>query len=210
MVNSSDILTVLPDREADKTIRYSYGRDGIKWLTSTDDAQVYMLDSKRQSRISLLGAAPTEVDIPLGVIVPVTDNPSPVTAYTFSLPEKEAFADYEYVWVIDYKLNRTVNLLEHDYEVEIPSGEHNGRFALRIGGFPKTDANGQREYVIFSYGGTLFIRGLIKGDRIDIYAPSGQHVFSTIATDSEFSIPLDYQSGYIIKVNDTAKKVVNI
>ena len=209
-VLSSDILTVLPDREADKTIRYSYGRDGIKWLTSTDDAQVYMLDSKRQSRISLLGSAPTEVDIPLGVIVPVTDNPSPATAYTFSLPEKEAFADYEYVWVIDYKLNRTVNLLEHDYEVEIPSGEHNGRFALRIGGFPKTDANGQREYVIFSYGGTLFIRGLIKGDRIDIYAPSGQHIFSTIATDSEFSIPLDYQSGYIIKVNDTAKKVVNI
>jgi hypothetical protein len=209
--NQSDILTVMPDSAASKIVQYSYGRDGVKWLTNDDAAQVYLLDSKRNSRISLLGAAPTEVDIPLGVIIPASaDQQATTNDYTFTLPEKQAFDGFKYVWLIDNRQNRTVNLLEQDYETDIDAGEHNKRFAIRFGGFPKTDDNGKRSYIVFAFGGTLYVRGLIEGDQVTIYSPSGHIVYSTTATSSELSIPLDYQSGYIIKVNDTAHKVVNI
>ena len=68
--HQSDILTIIPDSTVSKNVQYSYGRDGMKWQANTQIPQVYLLDSKRLSRISLLGAAPTEVDIPLGVYVP--------------------------------------------------------------------------------------------------------------------------------------------
>ena len=206
---SSDILTVIPDSTASKTVKYSYGRDGIKWIANDNAAQIYLLDSKRLSRISLLGAAPTEVDIPLGVKIPITNDQSPIT-YIFDLPEKTAFVDYPYVWLIDRKRNRTVNLMEQNYETEIESGENNERFALRIGGFPLTDAKGKRKYIVYTYSRTLFIRGLVKGDKIDIYTPSGQHVYTTKATAPEWQLPLSYQTGYIVKVNDTPHKVLNL
>ena len=225
---SSDVLTVIPDSTANKNIEYRYGRDGIKWLTSnnagtltadstrglaTHSVAVYMLDSKRQSRISLLGAAPTEVDIPLGVKIEETgksENDQIANNFVFSLPEKEAFSAYKYVWLIDYQRKSQVNLLEQDYEAEIAAGENNTRFALRFGLFPKEKKVAKRNYVVYAHGGMLYIRGLEEGDKIDIYTPSGQHIYSATATDAQFSLPLEYRSGYIIKVNDTTHKVVNI
>ena len=201
---SSDLLTLIPDSTAAKTIGYTYGRDGVKWIENDRSAQVYLLDSKRTSRISLLGAAPTEVDIPLGVIAPEGD------LLTFNLPEKEAFAGYDYIWLIDYELNRFTNLLFEDYEVSLEPGENNRRFAIRIGRFPKTDENGNRSYVVYAHGGQLFIRGIIEGDKIDIYTPDGKHVYSDVAESTEWQMPLSYQIGYIVKVNNKAHKVINL
>ncbi|MBO4519438.1 MAG: hypothetical protein J5704_05305, partial [Paludibacteraceae bacterium] len=151
-----------------------------------------------------LGAAPTEVDIPLGISVPTEMD------YTFSLPEKEAFSDYAYVWLIDNHLRHYANLLNEDYTVSLEPGESNNRFAVRIGGYPKTDKNGNRQYVVFTHDGVLYVRGLVAGDRITVYAPSGQLVTHATATTSEWSMPLFYQSGYVVKVNDKAYKVVNL
>jgi len=203
----SDFLTVIPNDEADKQIRYTYGKDGMKWLTNEDNAQVYLLDSKRQSRISLLDDAPTETDIPLGVQLPENYQQA---AVRFRLPEKEAFARYAYVWLIDYAQNRMVNLLDEDYEAELESGQHNQRFALRIGGFPMTDENGRRRYLVFAHDGTLYVRGLITGDRISVYAPSGQKIRSDVAASAaEWTMPLSYRTGYIVSINNTAYKVLN-
>ena len=201
---SSDLLTLIPDSTAAKTIGYTYGRDGVKWIENDRSAQVYLLDSKRTSRISLLGAAPTEVDIPLGVIAPEGD------LLTFNLPEKDAFAGYDYIWLIDYELNRFTNLLFEDYEVSLEPGENNRRFAIRIGRFPKTDEKGNRCYVVYAHGGQLFIRGIIEGDKIDIYTPDGKHVYSDVAQSTEWQMPLSYQIGYIVKVNNKAHKVINL
>jgi hypothetical protein len=201
---SSDFLAFLPDPEAQKTVSYSYGRDGVKWTANDSLPQVYMMDADRRSQISLLGAAPTEVDIPLGVYVPDTRD------FTFSLPEKEAFKDYRYVWLIDYEQNRYTNLLFENYTVPLEIGRHNRRFAIRIGEFPKTDNAGERRYVVYAYEGTLFVRGLIPGDKIDIYTSAGQLVFTTHADGYEFSQPLMMQSGYIVKINDRSHKIVNI
>lgn len=205
---SADILTAQPDSTTSKKINYSYGRDGLKWQANEDIAQIYMLDNKRQSRISLLGAAPTEVDIPLGVKIP--ESAGETNSFIFNLPEKEAFADYSYVWLIDYKRNRYTNLLDEDCEVSLEPGENNTRFALRIGGFPKTDEKGKRQYVVYSHEGTLFVRGLVPGDKITIYSPSGKLVHSAVAADLEWSMPLFYQNGYVVKVNDVGHKVLNM
>ena len=203
----SDIVSFNPDPNIDKTVRYTYGRDGVKWLTSNRSAQVYLLDSKRTDRISLLGAAPTEVDIPLGVSVPDSlDN----ATFSFDLPEKEAFNGYRYVWLIDYLKNRTINLLESDYEAELPAGTLNTRFAVRIGGFPMTDSKGKREYLVFTFDGMLYVRGLVPGDRITVYSATGQIITSDIASDTEWSTPLSYQASYVVLVNDTPTKVVNL
>ena len=198
----SDILTVMPDPEAAKTVVYAYGRDGVKWQSDAGTSQLYMLDSKRQSRISLLGAAPTEVDIPLGVSIP-SDG-----AFTFSLPEKEAFAGYDFVWLIDYERNRYTNLMDEDYEVAIPQGENNHRFALRIGGFPKTDEKGQRQYIVFADDGHLYVRGLVPGDRITVYSAAGHLICSAVAGGTEWSTPLAWQVGYVVRVNEKAYKVI--
>jgi hypothetical protein len=199
----TDILQLFPDSSASKDVKYSYGRDGTKWIADQNAAQFYLMDSKRISRISLLGAAPIEVDIPLGVYAPETQD------FTFDLPEKEAFANYGYVWLIDYAKSRYINLLEEDYETTIEQGEHNTRFAVRIGGFPKTDQSGKRQYVVFAADGMLYVRGLLAGDKIAVYTPSGQLVHQSIATGYEFTMPLYYQTGYVVRVNDSAHKVVN-
>ena len=223
--NQTDFLTVIPDANADKNVRYSYGRDGMKWLTNANSAQVYLLDSKRQSRISLLDGAPTEVDIPLGVQIPVSDGPSSVarrssgesypaeddTRYTFALPEKEAFAGYDYVWLIDYANKCHTNLLEQEYETVIESGQHNDRFALRFGRFSKPGKQSAGAYTVFAHDGTLFIRGLVQGDKIEVYTTTGHNIFSgTASSASEWTMPLFYQAGYIVKVNDLPYKVVNM
>jgi hypothetical protein len=200
----SDILTVMPDSTASKNVQYNYGRDGIKWQANNQSPQLYLLDGKRLSRISLLGSAPTEVDIPLGVYVPKA------TDFTFSLPEKEAFADYRYIWLIDYALNRYTNLQDEDYTASLEAGENNTRFALRIGGFPRVDTNSNRHYYVFVTDQTLYVRGLVEGDKITVYTQSGQLVHTATATGPEFKLPLHYASGYVVKVNDTSHKVVNI
>ena len=198
----SDIFTAIPDSTADKNVEYRYGRDGVKW--ESDNASIYLMDTKRMSRISLLGATPTEVDIPVGVKVLEDED------YIFSLPEKDAFADYKYVWFIDYDHNKYTNLLTEDYTVSLPAGENNTRFAIRIDGYPKVNKNGERQYIVYAYNGTLYVRGIVEGDKIDVYSASGQHINSTIATGTEFTMPLYDTSGYLIKVNDTSHKVVNI
>ena len=199
---ASDILTFFPDSTVAKTVGYTYGRDGIKWTANDNSAQVYMLDAKRTSRISLLGSAPTEVDIPLGIYVPNGDQ------FTFDLPEKEAFTDYAYVWLIDYKKNCYTNLKEQDYSISIEPGENNSRFALRIGKYPKADAAGNRQYVVYVYQGTLFVRGIIPGDRITVYSPSGKLVHTAVANGYEYSTQLLDQISYVVLVNDVACKVL--
>lgn len=63
---------------------------------------------------------------------------------------------------------------------------------------------------MYAYDGILYIRGLIAGDRIDVFTPSGQLVFTTIADDYEFTKQLTLQSGFIVKINEKAQKIVTL
>ena len=210
-----DNLMIIPDSTADKRVEYAYGRDGVKWHMADDVASIYLLDHRFSSQLSLLGAAPTEVDIPLGISIPtqnrepITENREPGTDYTFHLPEPEAFEGYGYVWLIDKQRNRFTNLLEQDYTVSLEPGTCNTRFAVRIGGFPLTDDKGNRQYIVYAFDGTLYVRGLIPGDDLAVYTATGQLLCKTISTGTEFTMPLFHQSGYVVRVNNTAHKVLN-
>ena len=205
---ASAFVTLIPDSTADKTVRYSYGRDGVNWHADERSPQLYILDSKRTSAISLLGAAPTEVDIPLGLNIP--DLTPTISEVTFALPRKEAFADYAYVWLIDYRLNKFTNLLEEAYMASVEPGEHTSRFAIRIGGFPKTGKDGSRQYMVYTYEGSLFVRGLVAGDRITVYSASGKLIHQAVSSGYEYTTPLYLQKGYVVKVNDKAHTVLNL
>ena len=206
-----DVLNVLPDEDAEKQFTYTIGRDGVKWILN-DMPQLYMLAGKN-SKLSLAGAAPTEIDLPLGVNIPASADSTlwdKSTLYTFSLPEPEAFEKYENVWLIDRSLNRVVNLLQDDYTVNLQPQTDNSRFLLRIGGYPLGSLD-KREYIVYTFNETLYIRGLMDGDKISIYTPTGALVKTEIVNGiSEYSTPLNHQSGYIVKVNDYGQKVVNL
>ena len=208
MDGNGDLLTVDPDPEASKDVTYSFGRDGVKWMT-LNAPQLYLL-SKSNSRLSLLGAAPTETDLPLGIYVPDPDDSEPRN-FIFSLPEPEAFKDYSHVWLIDRALNRVTNLLEANYAIGLRAGTDNSRFILRIGGFPYETMDGQREYIVYSWHRQLHIRGLIEGDQIRVYSASGQLVLSATASDPEFTAELPQAGGiYAVRVNDFSTKVRNL
>lgn len=207
--NQGDLLTVNPDEGAPKTINYSLGRDGVKWMM-TDAPQLYLL-SAAKSRLSLLGAAPTEVDIPLGVSVPEDPRYQDMQRqFTFSLPESEAFADYSRVWLIDRALNRVTNLMETNYAAALSPGTDNSRFYLRIGDFPFGNDQ-RREYIVYAWKRQLHIRGLVEGDQIRVYSLTGQLVLSTTAKDPEFTAELPQAGGiYAVRVNDFSTKVRNL
>lgn len=201
----ADMLTLMPDSAASKRIQYAYGRDGIKWNANDSLPQMYVLDSKGLSSISLLGAAPIEVDIPVGVKVPANYDGY---NFTFRLPSKEAFENYPSVWLIDYEKKSYINLKDEDYEVPLATGEYTKRFAIRIGALPRNATSTQKKYTVYMYRGTLYIRGLQTGDRITVYSPSGQLVQTAVADGYEYSSPMLYQTSYIVRVNDETHKVL--
>jgi len=204
----TDILRVEPDENAQQQVTYNLGRDGVKWQTK-DMPQLYMLSSDN-TRLSLAGSVPVETDLPLGISLPkYEDMPQGKMTYTFSLPERDAYQDYTYVWIIDKAKNRTINLQETDYQVTLQDGEQNKRFLLRFGGVPIGTPD-NRQYIIYTYGGMLYIRGLISGDKITVYSASGQMLNSLTVEGPEYSQPLPVQGGYVIRVNDYNKTVVNL
>ncbi len=203
----ADMLTLIPDSTVSSKVQYAYGRDGIKWTANENLPQMYAMDAKGLSRLSLLGAAPVEVDIPVGLHVPDSYNGY---NFTFSLPDKEPYEPYPYVWLIDYEAKTFVNLQDEDYTLPLEAGEYTKRFAIRIGGFKKNrPAATETSYVIFASGGTLYVRGTQAGDRITVYTTAGQLVASGIAEGDEWTMLLPLQTGYIVRVNDTAQKVLN-
>ena len=207
--NEGDLLTVNPDEGAPKSVNYSLGRDGVKWMM-TDAPQLYLLTASH-SRLSLLGAAPTETDLPLGIYVPEQKDESEKVTFTFSLPEPEAFEDYTHVWLIDRALNRVTNLREANYAAALYPGTDNSRFLLRIGGFPYENMYGRREYIVYSWQRDLHIRGLVEGDIIQVFSLSGQMVINTTARDPEFTAQLPQAGGvYVVRVNDYTTKVRNL
>lgn len=214
----SDIVEILPSTTAPKTVSYVTGRDGVKWMT-TGATELYMLDHAERNRMGLLAAMPLEVDVPMGVSAVTADNSSINSfdgyRYTISLPDKEAYADYSHVWLTDRRENRIVDLKLQDYAfTEGESGKPataNSRFFLRIGGMPKQDDLGNRDYIIFASDGYLHVRGVMAGDKITVYGVAGQLVLSGTALSDEFVALLPFiHTGYVVKVNEAAQTVLNL
>ena len=215
--NSSDIIEIFPSENADKVVQYSQGRDGVKWIADTN-SQFYLMDHSLRNRISLLGAMPLEVDVPLAVSshIAAAGSQQSDAVCTISLPEPQAFSEYSHVWLTDRRLNKIVDLKLQDYHfdnTDNPQLADNSahRFYLRIGGLPVTDADGKRDYIIFAAEGNLYVRGLIEGDVVTVYTVSGQFVCQRTATGNELVEPLPQRSqGYVVRVNESAKTLLNL
>lgn len=64
--------------------------------------------------------------IPVGYVAP-TDG-----EYTFSIDEKSDISEVEHVYLTDYLLNKTVDLIERDYLFSTEKGKNEGRFAINV------------------------------------------------------------------------------
>ena len=117
-------------------------------------------------------------------------------------------AGYKYVYLIDYERHTYTNLKDEDYTVNLAPGRYDKRFALRIGGYSIQDESGKRTYTIFVLDGTLHVHGLLKGDYITVFAPSGQLITQAYSSGASFTTPLPIVSGYVVKVNDHTQKVI--
>ena len=113
--------TFIRMQEDNATADYDMNLDLTKIINS--GANIYSLAGDKQ--IELAGnVLPTDdTTIPLGVLIRQRGD------YTFSMP---AGTDGAVVELIDYETNTRTNLLLSDYTVNIPTGSHTNRFALRV------------------------------------------------------------------------------
>ncbi|MBR4730422.1 MAG: hypothetical protein IK075_09235, partial [Prevotella sp.] len=124
-----DVVNVYPQEGADAALDYRLGSDGIKWMAFNKSlAQIYV-ENTVGTRMSLVSAAPVETEISLGVTVPEAGD------YAISLPQPEAYADYEAVWVIDKMTGASANLLNEDFVLSVnEGGDISNRLKLKFGG----------------------------------------------------------------------------
>ena len=113
--------TFIRMQEDNATADYDMNLDLTKIINS--GANIYSLAGDKQIELAGNVLSTDDTTIPLGVLIRQTGD------YTFSMP---AGTDGAVVELIDYETNTRTNLLLSDYTVNIPTGTHTNRFALRV------------------------------------------------------------------------------
>lgn len=200
----TDYVELNPIEGADDAMPYRAGSDGIKWFAFDERLPQLFLENAVGTPLSFVSAAPVEKEITLGV------KTSRTGSWRVMLPDAEAFADYDHVWLTDHRLNRVVDLKEQDYRLIIDKAGYTGdRLTLRIGGHrPEVkQKSGERGYLIYTRLNRLFIEDLLINDHILIYNAGGMLVENCKATSSTYQ--RDFFPGtYIVRVNNVVKKVL--
>lgn len=196
----SDAVQLNPDSEVTELTDFQLNYDGVKLLSMNNRLpQIYALDN-RGSHLSLMGSAPVEKEISLGFYAAKSD-----ASYTFSLPNREAFASYGGVWLKDNLTGITCNLLEEDYTLTTTrTGNHSDRLTVQIGGTaPTPSLEGWRNdnaHVVHVADGTLRLNHLQTGKSIRVYTTDGRLVHQSIATGNTHTITVPVGT-YIIIYN---------
>lgn len=199
----ADYIEVCPHENADPSMPYCQGSDGVKWLGfNGQSTQLYLL-SGDGAPLSLSSQTPIDVDMPLGLKV------SSTATQTFLLPQPALFADYAHVWLTDHETGQVTDLMEHEYTfAPVATGFDDERFTLRIGGVRPVAEERQdcEDYIIYTRGHRLTIKNLRQGDLIQVYTVGGALRVRTTATSSEYHCDL-YDGTYVVRVNNTVKKL---
>lgn len=196
----SDAVQLNPDSEVTELTDFQLNYDGVKLLSMNNRLpQIYALGN-RGSHLSLMGSAPVEKKISLGFYAAKSD-----ASYTFSLPNREAFASYGGVWLKDNLTGITCNLLEEDYTLTTTrTGNHSDRLTVQIGGTaPTPSLEGWRNdnaHVVHVADGTLRLNHLQTGKSIRVYTTDGRLVHQSIATGNTHTIAVPVGT-YIIIYN---------
>lgn len=127
---------------------------------------------------------------------------------TVSLPQPEAFADYDHVWLTDHETGIITDLQQQDYSFTVAHSDYDEqRLTLRIGGQRPTAASTDEssDYLIYSRQHHLIIKGLYLGDRISIFTVGGALIERCTATDADYRHPLR-PAVYIVKIDSNEKR----
>ena len=181
-VRYEDVVDVYPQEGADAAMSYRLGADGIKWMAFNESvAQIYV-ENAVGTRLSLVSAAPVETEISLGVKAPEAGD------YVISLPEPEAYSDYEAVWVIDDMTGASANLLAENFILSVhQAGDFTNRLKLKFGGMrPEAQSEAALRGVIkvAARHGRLPMPTIADHEMIRIYNPTGALIFTGPASDS--------------------------
>ena len=168
-----DVVTVYPDAESDGSLAYRLGSDGLKWNPFDDNFAQIFIESNEGVRMSLVSEAPVEQEMNLGISAPEAGD------YTISLPNPEAYSDYDAVWITDTESGNSVNLLNESFVITASqAGDITGRLKLKFGGQkPSDDAVPSVMKVATRYG-HLNLKGISKSGTIRVYNVNGVLVYS--------------------------------
>ncbi|MBQ9231621.1 MAG: hypothetical protein IJ190_10675 [Prevotella sp.] len=201
-----DVVTVQPKQGG--SLAYRFGADGVKWFGFNEETPQLYVSSMAGVPLSLVDAAPFNTDITLGVVAPRAGR------YVISLPEPDAYADVDHVWLSDSETGDVTDLLTAGYTMTIgDKGTYANRLSVRFGGVrPEVDPQGNEEaganYRIYVRNRILYVEGLTEGDRVAVYTVGGQLVDRVTAMFSDYSRQVN-QGIYVVRVNDYTKKVLS-
>ena len=201
LVGYADYVELHPSESANPAMPYRLGSDGLKWSAfDQQQPQLYVLN-ENETPLSLVGAAPVETDIRLGV------NAAGRSTLTIAMPSPESFADYGHVWLTDHAKGIVTDLMQQSYSFKTGGNVSlSDRFTLRIGSRPDVEEAVRPSYQILIRKQHLTVKGLTVGDRISIYTAGGALVTHATAADTEYHA--DLADGiYVVRVNGMAKKV---
>lgn len=211
-----DLITVAPNAEAEKVLTYRHGTDGVKLPALDDEAPLVYLLSAEGTPLSLAADAPTEVEMPLGIRAAKSGS------YTFTLPYREAYEEYQHVWLSDHATGTVTDLMADDYTLTVTaddavatrSGEGDSSqgygLTLQIGGMRPgiTDLNHDSgSYRIGVDHELVKVYGTRDGDTVAIYTAGGALVVRGTASGDMFQQRVT-PGVYVVRVNGYSKTVV--
>ncbi|MBQ8191261.1 MAG: hypothetical protein IJZ45_05805 [Bacteroidaceae bacterium] len=205
--DGTDEVQLTPDYEAKEMTDYQLNYDGVKMMAMNKAlTQIYALDAQG-GRLSLVGSTPVEQEINLGLYTAKSD-----ISCTFTLPNREAFADYGSVWLKDNSKGLVIDLMTENYTFTAKNaGTDEGRLTIQIGGeaptvsFEGTDAKGN--HVVDIRGGVLYIGRLTKGQTIQVYTTDGRMIHQAVASETSYSTAVA-PGIYLVKIDNCRYKAL--
>lgn len=191
-----DVVEICPNQDAEAEISYHPGTDALKWYALNESLAHIYVPTAANTKLSLVSKAPVDVEIPLGITIPENGD------YTISLPEPQAYSDYEAVWLIDHQAGTSTNLLEQNYVLSnVAVGDVTTRLTLKFGGV-KPGANvavmESQTLKLLARNGKLPLGVLPSGTKVRILNTNGMTFFHGDATDLN---NITFPNGvYIVKI----------
>lgn len=144
---------------------YRFGTDAVKFAALSDTLPQVAVSGTDGVGLALLSHAPLGEEIPLSVQV------KGETAYTFSLPDRDAYAAYADVWLRDHATGEVTNLALDDYTTGISPSDDPARFSLYLGSLP-AELHGRHGSALYKVSGIRVKRPHGRG----VYIQTGDRV----------------------------------
>lgn len=177
--------------------QYDFQADLAKMMNKGKRVHIYTLSGDQKLAFNALPEASATGTVPVGFYAPASGS------YSISLADVPT-DKVEAVYLTDYELGVTTNLMTSPYLFTSSKMENKTRFALSCVMAPAevptelVETQGSPVYV-YRTGGNMSIFGLTEGDKVSVYGITGQLVFNGTAHTERMDLPAPEPS-YIIRV----------